>query len=130
MPLPADIAAARYINLETFKKSGDGVLTPVWLAVLGDSLVVVTGSDSWKVKRLRRNPRVRVAACDVRGKLKGEWVDGSCEILSDPEREEQARVALRTTYGWQMALADLGSGLRGRLRGDDNRTFLEIRLDS
>src|SRR5690606_13387398 len=59
----------RYINLETFRKDGSGVKTPVWFVNVGDKLGVFSNGKAYKVKRLARDPRVRVAACDVRGKL-------------------------------------------------------------
>ncbi len=66
--------AEPYISLETFKKSGDGVKTPVWFARVGDALWVVTDGTSYKVKRLRRDPRVRLAQCDMRGAaILGAW---------------------------------------------------------
>src|SRR5260370_23304631 len=78
----ASFAGHKYLNLETFKKSGQGVKTPVWFAaepsVELDSndakLYVYTIGVSGKVKRIRNNPRVNVAPCDMRGELKGGWV--------------------------------------------------------
>ena len=69
---------ARYINLKSFKRNGDGVNTPVWCAPLDGKLVIFTLRDSYKVKRIARNAQVQVARCDARGKLLGEWLDGSC----------------------------------------------------
>src|ERR1700746_3555315 len=89
----AAFAGQRYLNLETFKKSGQGVKTPVWFAadpsVKLDSydakLYVYTIGVSGKVKRIRNNPRVNVAPCDMRGRPKGEWVQARAEILAGPE---------------------------------------------
>ena len=61
----AAFAGQRYLNLETFKKSGQGVKTPVWFAaepsVKLDSndakLYVYTIGVSGKVKRIRNNAR-------------------------------------------------------------------------
>jgi PPOX class probable F420-dependent enzyme len=66
-----------YISLETFRKSGAGVRTPVWFAESGlDTPVplfyVYTIGDSGKAKRIRNNSRVRIAPCDMRGKVFGE----------------------------------------------------------
>src|SRR6202035_493524 len=66
------LADAKYVNLETFKKDGNGVKTPVWAAPLDGKLVVMSAGDAFKVKRLRRDPHARVAACDVRGKVRGD----------------------------------------------------------
>ena len=111
------LAEARYINLETYRKNGTAVQTPVWTARVGEELVIFTNGNSYKVKRLRRNQNVRVAPCGVRGALKGPWHDGSGRIVTDSSQERAAYVALRKKYGWQMALADLGGRL-GRTKKD------------
>jgi len=49
-----------YINLETFKKDGRGVVTPVWFMVDGHSVIVVTTSDTGKAKRTKNNAAVRI----------------------------------------------------------------------
>jgi PPOX class probable F420-dependent enzyme len=83
--------------------------------------------DSFKVKRIRRNPRVRVAKCGVAGKLQGPWLDGSCVLVTDPAHEARAYDALNAKYGWQMRLGTLMRSLFGGL---DKRCVLEITLDA
>ena len=86
----AAFAGQKYLNLETFKKSGDGVKTPVWFAAdpaakldSGDArLYVYTIGESGKVKRIRNNPNVKVAPCNASGKVKGDWVAARAEIIS------------------------------------------------
>jgi PPOX class probable F420-dependent enzyme len=114
-----------YINLETFKRDGNGVKTPVWAAPLDGTLVVMSAGDAYKVKRLRRDPRIRVAACDVRGKVRGEWRDGRGRVLDDPAHVERAHAALRSKYGWQMAIGDFFATLTGRKK---RRAYLELTL--
>lgn len=106
----------RYINLETFRRNGTGVKTPVWFAHLGDVLVVFTDGTSYKVKRLRRDPRVRVAACGVAGAVKGPWFEGTGAIVDEPALEERAYAALLAKYGWQMRVTNLSSRLAGRMK--------------
>jgi PPOX class probable F420-dependent enzyme len=115
----------KYINLETFKKDGNGVKTPVWTAPLDGKLVVFTAGDSYKVKRIRRNSKCRVAACDVRGNVRGPWLDGTCRVLEGEAAREQAHAALRSKYGWQMRVTDFFAGLAGRAK---KREYLEITL--
>ena len=126
MPELDSLGEARYINLETYRKNGTSVRTPVWTARLEDDLVVFTNRNSYKVKRLRRNSRVRVAQCGVRGALKGPWHDATGRVVTDSSAENAAYKALRRKYGWQMALADL-SGRLGRTKKD--WVILAIRLD-
>jgi PPOX class probable F420-dependent enzyme len=126
MATPLD--AASYINLKSFRRDGSAVDTPVWLAPLDGKLMVFTLGDSYKVKRIRRNPRVRVARCDVRGKLLGPWYDGRCRAVEgEPELEKRTYAALRAKYGWQMYLGDFFSRLSGRYK---KRLVLEITLDA
>jgi uncharacterized protein len=118
---------ARYISLESFKMNGDGVKTPVWCAPLDGKVVIFSEGEAYKVKRVRRNPKVRVARCDVRGKVLGPWFDGTAVIVTDAARQKRAYEALRAKYGWQMKTLDFFSGLTGK---KDKRAVLEIDLTS
>jgi PPOX class probable F420-dependent enzyme len=63
-----------------------GVKTPVWFVLHNNALYAYTEADSWKVKRIRNNPRVRVAVCNIRGHVKGQWLDGTASIVDGDER--------------------------------------------
>ncbi len=115
----------RYINLETFKKDGNGVKTPVWAAPLDGGLVIFTAGDSFKVKRLRRNPKARAAACDMRGTVHGPWHEGTCRIVEDAETQTRIHAALRKKYGWQMAVGDFFATVSGR---KNKRAYLALTL--
>lgn len=117
------LSAETYVSLESFKKDGNGVATPVWVAGVGGKLVVVTDGTSYKVKRIRRNARVRVAPCSARGAVRGEWVEGTCRILEDADQAHVAYQALRTKYGWQFAMLDMGAKISGSFK---RRVYLEI----
>ncbi|HZU83274.1 MAG TPA: PPOX class F420-dependent oxidoreductase [Polyangiaceae bacterium] len=118
---------ARYMNLMSYKRDGTGVPTPVWVAPLDGKLVVFTNRDSYKVKRVRRNPRVRVARCDARGNLLGPWLDGTCAIVDDATRRARIMDALTRKYGWQMRVLNLFATIAGRV---GRRACLEVTLDS
>jgi PPOX class probable F420-dependent enzyme len=86
----AQFANAKYLNLETFRKNGSGVCTPVWFAQAPAQSAAVSGPDVFyvyseaeagKVKRIRNNSKVRVAPCDMRGNLRGAWVEATCANL-------------------------------------------------
>lgn len=106
------LAGENYISLETFKKSGVGVKTAVWFAAAGDVLYFFTNGESYKVKRLARNPACKIAACTVTGKVTGPWFDGECALL-DGDDAQVAYKALRGKYGVQMMIADVGSKISG-----------------
>src|SRR4051812_1865151 len=107
MPDPkfAPLGAEKYISLETFKKNGEGVRTPVWFVSHNGALYVYTEADSWKVKRIRNTPRVRVAVCNVRGTLKGEWVEGAASFVDGAERTTADE--LLTRKYWSKRLLNL-----------------------
>ncbi len=112
-----------YVNLETFRKNGTGVQTPVWVARTGNQLGIFTNGDSYKVKRLRRNPRIRIAKCGVRGTLKGPWHDGTARLVEDKAGQKAILDALHRKYGWQMKLADWGARI-GRTK--KNWAFIAV----
>ena len=122
----SDVAALdrhRYVSLATFRRDGTAVATPVWFAAAGDRLYVFSAGDSGKVKRLRNSPRARVAPCDARGGIKGEWRDATAHVTTDDVLIQRARTALRAKYGWQLRLLDLGARLTGRIH---RRAWIEI----
>jgi PPOX class probable F420-dependent enzyme len=118
-----ELEAEPYLSLATFRRSGVAVETPVWFATLDGKLYVVTDGTSAKVKRLRATKRIRVAVCDVRGKVRGEWHEGSGRVVKDTALVERAHGALHDKYGWQMWLLDAGSRLFGRY---GRRAYLEL----
>ena len=85
-PKLAQFAGQNYISLETFKKNGQGVQTPVWFVLHENAFYVYTEADSWKVKRIRNNPRLRVAVCNMRGAIKGPWLDAMASLVEGDER--------------------------------------------
>jgi PPOX class probable F420-dependent enzyme len=119
----------KYLNLETFKKSGEGVKTPVWFAAelsanLDSSaakLYVYTIGVSGKVKRIRNNPRVRIAPCDVKGNVQGDWVEARAEIVTGDEAEHGTKLLNKKYFPWKQILAFFASFSR---RG---RTVMAIR---
>lgn len=113
----------KYLNLETFKRSGQGVPTPVWFVVENGMLYVSAPSHTGKVKRLRNNKHVRVVACDGSGKKnKGDWVDGEAEFLSGGAAEHADHL-LDAKYGWQKKMLDLFGKFKKW-----NYTLIAIRL--
>lgn len=106
-----EIADGKYVSLTTFKKDGTPVATPLWGARDGDTLLVWTTTDSWKVKRIRRNGKVTIAPCTARGEIKGDAVDGVASLL-DAAGTEKARSAISSKYGIIGWLTVKGSSLR------------------
>jgi PPOX class probable F420-dependent enzyme len=103
-------AGHKYLSLETLRRSGVGVRTPVWFAERNGELLLYTLADSGKVKRIRNNPRVRVAPSDMRGKLLGDWSEATARFL-DGDEARRANDALNQKY-WMKRLFDWSSRLR------------------
>lgn len=119
----AALEGHRYANLTTYRRSGEGVSTPVWFALVDGNAYVFTGLESGKVKRIRNDPRVTLAPSDVRGRVKGASVEAGARIMRD-EEEVAADRALREKYTWQYRGFNLLIGLR---RNPGKHVFLELR---
>jgi hypothetical protein len=105
----APLQGQKYINLETFRKNGQGVRTPVWFSAepeqdAPEKLYAYSTADSGKAKRIRNNPRVRVAPCDFRGKLLGEWIDAVTEIVTGAEAEHGVKLLNKKYFPWRQLL--------------------------
>lgn len=103
----------QYISLETFKKSGQGIRTPIWFAAdpaapldsPSAKLYVYTIDDTGKVKRIRNNAKVRVAPCDMRGKLLGDWADARAAIVVGDEAALGTRLLNKKYFPLKQLLA-------------------------
>jgi PPOX class probable F420-dependent enzyme len=93
------LGEAQYIALETYKKNGQAVPTPVWVTQEAGKLYVITEGNSGKVKRIRNNSQVRVAKSDMRGKVEGEWAAATARILTDAAAVAQQGKRLAAKYG-------------------------------
>ena len=75
----------KYLNLTSFRRDGTGVATPVWFVEAGGRLLVETDAASYKVRRIRRDPRVTIAPCTATGRLRGIPVPAWAELRPDAE---------------------------------------------
>jgi uncharacterized protein len=91
----------KVISLETYRRNGEPVRTPVWFLEQDGILYVHTDDRTGKVKRIRRNPKVRVAPSHFRGKPKAEYVDARAEFETSPETVEKYRSQIYKKYGLQ-----------------------------
>lgn len=83
-----DLGDETYVSITTFKRDGTPVSTPVWVARDDGKLLIHSAANSWKVKRIRRDKHVRLAACSAGGKVRGDAFDGEATILADTARVE------------------------------------------
>ncbi len=90
-----DMGGARQCLVVTLKRSGEPVPTPVNFGIAGGRLYFRSEPRSAKVMRIRRNPSVKVCACNMRGRPTGPVVDGRARVLSEAEasRADEALAA-------------------------------------
>ena len=123
--IPPDLEHAQYVSLATFRRSGAAVATPVWAAPANGSFYVFSAGEAGKIKRLRNGDRARVAKCDARGRLQGDWHDARAVIVDEEIEAQDALAALHDKYGWQMWLADSASRLTGKF---EKRAYIRVTL--
>jgi len=122
MPKLEFIARQQYLNLETFRKSGVPVRTPVWFTQDGSAIFVITAADAGKVKRIRHNSQVNIAPCKMDGTPLGGWVPAVARIVSDDATIHQVNQMQDQKYGLFGRILSLPQKLRGT-----KTTVLEIR---
>ncbi|GAB1471945.1 PPOX class F420-dependent oxidoreductase [Chloroflexota bacterium] len=122
---PNQFKKQKYINLETFRKNGEGVKTPVWFAEDGETLRIWTEGGSGKVKRIRRDGKVRITPSTADGRSLGEWLETNAIVFESPEEIQHTKDLFLKKYGWMFKMfALLGKVRRGRF------VTLEIKLNS
>jgi PPOX class probable F420-dependent enzyme len=121
------LGKCKYVSLTTFRRSGEPVSTPVWIApdeTRADVLYVFTGASTGKAKRIRKNASVELTACDFRGNVRGDAIPATARILA-PEEAKIADRALTRKYPIVKRAIDF---INRRSRG--TRVFLAITPDS
>jgi uncharacterized protein len=120
----AQFSGRRYINLESYKRDGSPKLTPVQSIEDGGKVYFRTDPGTWKVKRIRRNPHVRIVASDRNGKPSGDWFEGVARLVDGDEGARVQRL-FRAEYG---AVGNGVVGLVARLRGEKLTTVVSVEL--
>jgi uncharacterized protein len=95
-----------YLSLETRRKNGQAVDTPVWFVRDGSRLLINTQAGSGKVKRVRNFPDVRIMPCTVRGEARGEWLPARARLGAAEDAAAADRLLSRK-YGLQKSLFQL-----------------------
>jgi uncharacterized protein len=118
----------RFVSLTTFKRSGEGVASPMWIGRDGADLFAWTPADSYKVKRIRNDPRVLLAPSSRFGKVRDDVspVEGTAQVVSDPATVERLERELRRKYGLGYYLVTLIETIAAR--GRKPRAILRIAL--
>jgi len=96
----------KYINLETYKKDGTPVRTPVWFVIDNDLIYVITRESTGKVKRLKNNHDVRIVLCSFKGEPKNEWIEGKADKITG-EKADMVINLRKKKYGMSARLVGL-----------------------
>ena len=113
----------KYLNLETFRRSGESMKTPVWFVQEDDTLYVQTVANSGKVKRIRNNGSINIAPCRMDGTPNGCWVPAIAREVTSMEIIKKVNRLLEKKYGLIKKLFALHANRQRRVD-----TILEIIL--
>ena len=104
----------KYINLETYKKDGTPIRTPVWFVIDKNLIYVITRDSTGKVKRLRNNQNVRIVPCSFKGEPKNEWVKGAAEKITGEEADKVIKLR-KKKYGMFVRLIGIFTSKKGNI---------------
>jgi len=104
----------KYINLETYKKDGTSIRTPVWFVIDKNLIYVITRDSTGKVKRLRNNQNVRIVPCSFKGEPKNEWVKGAAEKITGEEADKVIKLR-KKKYGMFARLIGIFTSQKGNI---------------
>jgi len=99
----------RYCLLVTYRRNGTPVPSPVWFALDREHGRLYVHTGGWKVKRIAKDPHVRVAPCTFRGRPLGPPLDAIARLLPPTERAHgEAVLATSHTLVQRLYYATLG----------------------
>ena len=104
----------KYINLETYKKDGTPIRTPVWFVIDKNLIYVITRDSTGKVKRLGNNQNVRIVPCSFKGEPKNEWVKGAAEKIRGEEADKVIKLRMKK-YGMFARLIGIFTSKKGNI---------------
>jgi len=113
------------MNVRSLRRDGTPVDTPMWTVPIDGRLCCYTDDRTFKVKRMRRNPQVEVAASDVWGIRSTDWFPARCSFIQDEAQRQRVFSALKEKYGIHYNLSLWGSLLVGRVK---HRLVLSLEL--
>ena len=103
----------KYLNLETYKKNGQAVQTPVWFVIHDETIYVTTLYTTGKIKRLNNNKNTRIVPSNMKGTPKGDWVEATAYFANEDE-SSQALKLRNKKYGIIAKLIGLSIYRKGR----------------
>jgi uncharacterized protein len=125
-----DLGTEKFVSLTTYKRNGDAAASPMWIVLDGHQLSAWTPADAWKVKRIRHDPRVTLAACSRTGKVRASQpvFDGTAEVITDPKEVARIESFVKQKYGFEFRIVTLIEAIAAR--GRKPRFVLRITLSN
>jgi len=122
----ARLGDEKFVSLTTFKRNGDAAASPMWIVRDGNQLLAWTPADAWKVKRIRRDPRVTLRPCGRTGKVRAEQpvLAGTGEVITDPNQLARVESLIKHKYGLEFRVVTLIETVAAR--GRKPRVVLRI----
>ena len=114
----ANLKDQKFVSLTTFKRNGEAVASAMWIVGDGRELWAWTPADAWKVKRIRRDPRVTLTPCGRTGKVSAGQpvVDATAEVLTDASEVARVESLIKRKYGVEFRLVTLIETIAARGR--------------
>jgi PPOX class probable F420-dependent enzyme len=126
----AAFANQKYLSLETYKKNGNPVRTVVWFTIENGVFYFHSSYKTWKLKRIRKNPAVRIAPSKFRGEILGEWFNGKAKFVPEPEASRILPLINRKYGLWGKIIISIEKRTSGRrvvvaIEPDDSNHVVE-----
>jgi PPOX class probable F420-dependent enzyme len=114
------LADSPYVQLTTFRRSGLGVGSPVWVAAAEDDpsrLVVISVDGTGKTKRLAHTARVELRPCSFRGRVEdgAPTYRGVAHLVRDADGVAGVRRAVAAKYGFPARFSTIAAAVGSRL---------------
>lgn len=102
-----NVAAAKYISFTSYRQDGSAASTPVWVVPFRGGYAFTSDDTSFKVKRVAKNPRTRIAPSTFRGAVAdgAEVLEGTAELLRGDDCLAVEQLIKRKYWlGWYLAI--------------------------
>ena len=104
------LGGERYVLLTTFRRTGEPVATPVWIARYRDELLVTTPEGTGKLKRLRGNARIELQPASRFGRAKKGTAVVAASVVSTEDQTPALADIFRHKYGLEYRVFKLFEG--------------------
>jgi PPOX class probable F420-dependent enzyme len=116
-PSLTQFTGQQYLNLETYRRTGQAMPTPVWFVqdtVEGQTVFYArTLNGAGKVKRIQNNPQVRIMPCGSQGEPLGAWVPAQARLATTAEAQRVQQL-MDEKYGSALRALQLSEEMRQR----------------